>query len=155
MKLDTQDLKSCDLNRGRIVASQNARQNSNNAYSYTIYDIYGRINEVGQVKNCTDSSGVLTIYMAEDPSKLSSFIGSGTKTEVIRSYYDETPGYTSFSNAAAKFSASQQDNLRNRVAAVTYEETDDNSNNTYDFATHYTYDEHGNARKKPMVFPMV
>lgn len=132
---------------GRIVASQNARQYTNNAYSYTIYDIYGRISEVGQVKNCSDSSGVLTTYMAEDSGKLSSFIASGTKTEVIRSYYDETPSYTNFANAAAKFSASQQENLRNRVAAVSYENSDDSNNNTYDFATHYTYDEHGNAKE--------
>ena len=130
---------------GRIVASQNAKQVSNYTYSYTFYDVMGRIKEVGEVTNSSDSSGVLSMYMAEDSAKVSSFVRNGTRSQVIRSYYDETASGSSFSNASAKFTAGAQVNLRNRITAVTYEEVLDATDNTYDFGTHYTYDEHGNV----------
>jgi hypothetical protein len=43
--------------------------------------------------------------------------------------------------------------MRKRVASVTYEETDDNDDATYDYATHYTYDVHGNVNELVQEIP--
>jgi RHS repeat-associated protein len=39
-----------------------------------------------------------------------------------------------------------QENLRKRVTAVTYEDTDDNNGDTYNHGTFYSYDIHGNVK---------
>lgn len=128
---------------GRIVASQNARQAVGpfKRYSYTLYDGYGRITEVGELKGNT-SSPVLTTAMAANPQQLQTFLNhsSFTRNEVVRTYYDAVLSAA----ASAEFSGGQQ-NLRNRVSAVTYENVNDNAATTYDYGTHYSYDEHGNV----------
>lgn len=121
---------------GRIVASQNAKQSANNAYSYTFYDAFGRIKEIGEVSNPTNNSGVLTENIAENT--FAAFVNSGTRNQVTQTFYDIPL------NVAAPF-VSGQNNLRNRVAAVTYEEIYDGIDNTYDNGSHYSYDSHGNA----------
>ncbi len=61
---------------------------------------------------------------------------NGIKREITRTYYDRTK----FSNIQAGFA---QENLRPRVASVTYQDIEGVN---YDRATHYSYDVHGNVK---------
>lgn len=129
---------------GRIVASQDARQAAINAYSYVFYDALGRPYESGQLINGTALT--YAISRNQDATTFSTWVAgrTGNKTEVVRSYYDET-----IDGSTSTYIAGGQENLRNRISSVTYDETDDgndaNNNTDYDNATHYSYDIHGNV----------
>ncbi len=137
---------------GRIQVSQNAKQNFVNEYSYTLYDELGRIKEVGTLANnpitVTLASLAIRVKNGTFESFISPPVGTTVKKEVIKTYYDK-----SLNNAiAGQFGGNfvlgfLQINLRNRVATVTFENQDDNNPNTFTYATHYTYDEHGNVDK--------
>lgn len=123
---------------GRIIASQNAKQAGTTGYyySYTVYDALGRITEVGQASH---PNTALTQTIVESPSSFASWLAASTKTEVTRTYYETVisgtvPGLV-------------QNNLRSRISSVTFEATDDASHTTYDHATHYSYDIHGNVEQ--------
>jgi len=119
---------------GRIVVSQNANQRSSNQYSYTLYDALGRIVETGQLKQTT----ALTFAIALSPSALSSWLAAGTsKRDVTHTYYEK---------AAFSIPGLTQENLRNRIASITFESTGDADSLTYDFASHYSYDVAGNVK---------
>ena len=153
---------------GRLVVSQNARQYNTedifgNAkkrkYSYTLYDPLGRVIEVGEkTENEIDSSGNQVELTFEDifgtnvsgyynPSvmddaKLLAWIqGQGARKEVTKSYYDKSV----ISGLPTTFSP---DSLtqRKRITHVTYEAIFDGNDQTYDHATHYDYDIHGNVK---------
>jgi hypothetical protein len=65
-------------------------------------------------------------------------------TEVVHTYYDvamSNPDLEDF------FTTQVQENLRLRVAATTYEFVYDGLDDTYDHATHYSYDIHGNVKE--------
>src|SRR5690606_19722342 len=62
---------------------------------------------------------------------------SGQRSEVTKTYYDE--------QVILPVSPYIQNNLRKRVASVTYEDLFDNNDVTYNHATHYSYDIHGNV----------
>lgn len=138
---------------GRIVVSRNARQESENKYSYTLYDELGRVVEAGE-KN--ENPGVETHFkdifgtlvnghfspVTMDDVRLNSWVsGSGARTQVTRSYYDTTH-ITGLPSALT----SNPSNMRLRIMHVTYEEIRDNDDQTYDHATHYNYDIHGNVK---------
>ena len=128
---------------GRIQVSQNAKQKGVNDFSYTLYDDIGRIKEVG-VFGPVLPAGIVTIKSQIAIGDFEIYVNSVptiTKREVIKTYYDEPINAV----VSAQFLPLGQINLRNRVATVTYENTDDFNNNTYTTATHYTYDEHGNV----------
>jgi len=131
---------------GRLVISQNAKQyaasgtENGRQYSYTQYDVLGRIAEVGQLTNNTTTAISPTI--TTNPSSLYSwFIGasaSGVNIEqVTRTFYDNKYA------ASVGIPVLYQKNLRNRVAYTTY--TDGNSVANYNQATFYSYDIHGNV----------
>ncbi len=128
---------------GRMVVSQNTKQyykNPTKAYSYTLYDALGRITEVGEKANNTLVETTLSGRQIDD-ALLSSWISSGaasTRTEVTQTYYDDQ-----FSGVST--SVITQVNLKKRVASVSYEDVYDNNASTYQHATHYTYDVHGNV----------
>ncbi len=139
---------------GRIVLSQNSRQynGATKKYSYTTYDALGRVSEAGE--KTENSSGtafqsvfgtmVSTYYNPQviDDANLNSWItGSGARKEVTKTYYD----YSNTAIAANLPGSFTPTHLRKRVAHVTYEETFDNNDATYDAASHYTYDIHGNV----------
>jgi RHS repeat-associated protein len=120
---------------GRMAISQNAKQQPSNKYSYTTYDLLGRINEVGQATNTT----LMSVATAFNPANLATWISNATKGEVTRTLYDIssiTLGYNTFN----------QDNLRGRVVSVIYQDSYNSSNSTYNQAVHYDYDIHGNVR---------
>jgi len=123
---------------GRLVFSRNAQQRLDAvmSMSYTVYDDLGRIAEVGKM----DSLPYLGISdeWARDTFMVNFYLENSHRTEITHTYYD-----------AAAFSPSpgfEQDNLRNRVASVTWENNNDHDSLTFDFATHYTYDITGNVK---------
>jgi RHS repeat-associated protein len=137
---------------GRLTVSQNSRQYNKpkHAYSYTVYDPLGRITQVAEKAENnagrpqfqsifgTYINNVLNLNTLND-SLLAIWISdtSGHRTEVTHTYYD-----------TAVFAGKNliQQNLRKRVSSVTYEDVFDSNDNTYQAATHYTYDIHGNVR---------
>lgn len=144
---------------GRLTVSQNSKQAVKTpiAYSYTLYDALGRIIEVGEkAENTTTTNQFNAIFgtlinsylntQAIDDAKFAAWIAetTGARTEVTHTYYDIAP----ITNAAgcAYTSGIVQENLRKRVATVTFENTYDNSVCTYDYGTHYSYDITGNVK---------
>jgi YD repeat-containing protein len=130
---------------GRIVFSQNARQAALSspapAYSYTLYDALGRPYEAGEMYSSTP----LDYETSRDPAARATWytaaIGADDKTQVVHTYYDDQiPG-----SGTNDYVFGGQLNLRNRVASVTYEEADDADDLTFDNASHYSYDIHGNV----------
>ncbi len=141
---------------GRMVISQNTKQYNatRKRYSYTLYDVLGRIKEVGEkTENCTDSSdyiGFPRIFgtfvnnfynpnVINDDS-LNAWVNAesySTKGQITRTYYDN--------QRILPTSIMNQNNLRKRVASVTYADKYSSDSTVYDHATHYTYDIHGNV----------
>lgn len=130
---------------GRIIASQNSRQRSinENTYSFTIYDGKGRIIHVGQIIAQSAIQGIYDLASGRilNDGDFLSWVNhtSAVKSEVTQTFYDDV----AFTLSLTGFT---QDNLRNRVVTTTYEETYDGDDNTYDMATHYSYDIHGNVK---------
>jgi RHS repeat-associated protein len=123
---------------GRLAVSQNAKQLASNTYSYTIYDILGRITEVGEVANTTP----MTNAISRNESALDSWINSiaSAKTQITRTVYD-LPAAT-----LDEFDVLKARNLRNRVAwSAMYENGDSLLLNRYASGTFYSYDIHGNV----------
>ncbi|MGB0175726.1 MAG: RHS repeat-associated core domain-containing protein [Owenweeksia sp.] len=133
---------------GRLVLSRNAQQNvvsgGKRRYSYSLYDELGRIYETGQLESAF-SNPVPYLNASNFPDNLAT-----TRQEVTRTYYDqvELP-------AAQTYYQGQQagfifENLQNRVSAIasykSYNASGSNPHLTYDAATHYSYDEHGNVK---------
>jgi RHS repeat-associated protein len=148
---------------GRIVLSQNAKQAAASSsvtgyiYSYTNYDDHGRIIEVGELtKNvpplASTVAPVATTYT--DVSYIDFAItfqgllnsSATTFSQVTKTYYDAIPSSAS-ADAVTYFGLSQNtlNNLRERVACVTFADDPGPSNTGYDFATYYSYDDHGNV----------
>ncbi|HEX8514581.1 MAG TPA: hypothetical protein VF868_00170, partial [Bacteroidia bacterium] len=127
------------------------------AFSYTKYDDLGRINEVGEKSENTEATTFRKIFGSDvgglfngntinDDSLKSWLGGDGARKEVTRTYYD----IATFNGLPMA-----QENLRKRVADVTYEDVDDEEDSTYQHATHYTYDIHGNVKTLVQDNPMV
>jgi hypothetical protein len=134
---------------GRLVLSQNSKQyaKSPKAYSYTTYDALGRITEVGEKAENTTSGqtrfanifGQITNNLKYDiinQDSLNSWLAAGGRTEVTHTYYDST---------VIDSVPMTQSNLRKRISSVTFEDTYDGNAQTYNHATHYSYDIHGNV----------
>lgn len=134
-------------NIGRIVGSQNSKQAdmSDYVYSYTFYDAQGRVYQVGQVT----STVVITASVTATESAWETFVAAGTREQVTSTYYDATLDNTS---VASKFFGGQN-YLRKRVTSVTIEESFDNDPLTYDHATHFSYDVHGNVNELIQEYP--
>jgi hypothetical protein len=135
---------------GRMVVSQNTKQFNKKSFSYTKYDFLGRIIEVGEKaeNNSVDprfrdifGTTVNSHYNTKviDDLKISNWLNSttGKRREITRTYYD-APIIMGI--------PIQQLNLRKRVSSVTFETINDNNDQTYDNATHYSYDIHGNVK---------
>lgn len=156
---------------GRMVASQNSLQAAMSppAYSYTIYDELGRISEVGQLQTSTALTNVLSrdndneYYYYEFVHTVSNddFLdwindAATTKREVTTNFYDVAmSGVTS--DVTNAFGTAGQENLRNRVSAVVYDDDPTTTSNLYTAtppvgqpsylsAFHYSYDVHGNVK---------
>ncbi len=143
---------------GRLVISQNSKQYdySPKRYSYTIYDELGRIIEVGEKTENTANMSFNDIFGTNigatynpnviDDAKLLAWVGetTGSRTEVTNTYYDKPlTGITAI--LPTTFMPDTND-YRNRIAMVSYEDLHDNDPLTYNHATHYIYDIHGNVK---------
>ncbi|MDR3697046.1 RHS repeat-associated core domain-containing protein [Mucilaginibacter sp.] len=123
---------------GRIAASQNAKQHAANNYSYTYYDILGRIVEGGELENFPVNQSYV-----DDYANWKTFLHSAPqRRDITFTQYDEP-----FSNAVDnKFGSSGQQNLRGRVASIlSFAGNNEQTANQYRHATHYTYDVSGNV----------
>lgn len=157
---------------GRLIVSQNAKQASSSnfsplAYSYTQYDVLGRIDEVGQVQSSTAmndvtarQSGNYYYFDNTSPTDYETWLtaAAASKRQVTKTWYDEamTAVHTDVTTA---FGSGGQKNLRNRVAAVQFDDDPTSTaissiydpGNTpsgqkdYQHAQHYSYDIHGNV----------
>jgi RHS repeat-associated protein len=132
---------------GRLVVSQNAKQQIQNNYSYTIYDELGRITEVGEKPQTSPMSQ----SVSRDQLSLYNWITTGSgRQQITRTVYDN--GYLSLCNPASNgiFNNLCQKNLRNRVS---YTMVIDNEAGAppsvtlggWKSATFYSYDIHGNV----------
>ncbi|WPQ60127.1 RHS repeat-associated core domain-containing protein [Chitinophaga sancti] len=117
---------------GRLVTSQNAEQvapvngGATGRYSYTKYDAQGRVIEVGEKSGATLTAS--EIFMSSPEV----FLGAGSDAQITRTYYDEAYGAAGLN----------QDNLRKRVAATTYQD----AGTTPLQASYYSYDQIGNVK---------
>lgn len=137
---------------GRISASQNTKQYnySDKRYSYTIYDALGRVEEAGEKQENTTGlvfkqtfglnvEGYYNSKVINDTLRrtwLTTVVGD--RYEVTHTYYDTIP---QIATLPVDF---EQNNLNKRVVCVSYADTLDGDSTTYNHATHYTYDIHGN-----------
>ena len=122
---------------GRVVAEQTASQASQGSeYTYYLYDALNRKIEAGQVNAGTK----LDASTARNYTQFEQWVKRGTRWQVVHKYFDK-----SMSSAVNGYFPDGQNNLRKRVASVVYEEKWDRDKSTYDFATHFSYDAHGNV----------
>jgi hypothetical protein len=122
---------------GRVVASQNLKQlgiTPNSAYSYTRYDEQGRIVEVGEL-TASNAPTSTTFNASNYP-----YNWAITRKDVTQTYYDDA-----LTGIPAQFSTGTQDNLRSHISTITYSAIP--SSSSYDHATHYSYDMHGNVKE--------
>lgn len=125
---------------GRLLLSQNAKQVAlGDVYSYTLYDELGRIYEVGEIDALTTIDDEVEDYSGA----FLTWIAAGTKTQVTKTFYDEPIN----NDVNGYFTNGGQQELRTRVSSITREETDDSDDDTYDYATHFSYDIHGNVKE--------
>ncbi|MBO9204000.1 MULTISPECIES: RHS repeat domain-containing protein [Niastella] len=123
---------------GKLTASQNAEQlqplapgASSNRYSYTKYDAFDRIVELGEKTN----TGVeINETVARNNATLQNWMQSGQNGQITQTIYDEAPSYA----------PGLLTNLRKRVAASIVLSGAIGSQRTA--ATYYSYDISGNAK---------
>lgn len=157
-------------NAARLVVSQNAKQSTEDAYSYSIYDGLSRIVESGETHHGT----IMTDEIAADPAILKAWLSMGPRNELTFTLYDraltDISSATAEADIEAHFGHKGQRYLRNRVASTMYIETmasgapyifnNDPINSgalleylKYSSATHYSYDPHGNVETLIQDFP--
>lgn len=118
----------------RLVISQNDKQLATHDYSYTNFDILGRITEVGQ-KNQTTININNPDYLAD--AAIASFNAAGTNSQITNTYYDAA------APASNGIQSVTQNNLRKRVAASTFRDTQAGQ---VQQATYYNYDLDGDVK---------
>jgi RHS repeat-associated protein len=148
---------------GRLTASQDAEQYAagTKRYSYTKYDPLGRIFETGQVapnSPATDLSAqsgstliaTLNPTVGNFPDNIVST--STLMTQVVHTYYGDEDRYLTLTPTASlalkptTFLYST-DFSRSRVVAVSLEQNNDLVDTTFNHATFYNYDIHGNVKE--------
>lgn len=128
---------------GRLVVSQNAQQAADGNYSYTLYDQFGRITEVGQKPHSTPMTQ--EISQDQHPTiSLESWItttgnGGGLREQITLTGYD-------IEFEPNRRPLIHQQNLRNRVSYTAFRKKEnDPQPPPYYTGTLYTYDIHGNV----------
>ncbi|MEM7573480.1 MAG: RHS repeat-associated core domain-containing protein [Bacteroidota bacterium] len=138
---------------GRIALSRDGLQATpdgtygtetvNNTFSYTLYDELGRVEEVGELINAQAVNDIDDFVDAAQSDQLEALLSNPSLVSgrrfVTKTYYNSESSFTitAFSNG--------QQNLRNRVANVTFEKLYTSNTTDYDFASHYSYDAVGNV----------
>ncbi|MNJ85445.1 Ycf48-like protein [compost metagenome] len=141
---------------GRIVASQNSRQLLVKKFSYTLYDELGRVFEAGEKLENTypdpqfvsvfgTNVGGLAVPSVIDDTKFVTWLNKNpgmTRAEITRSYYDKADSLIGLTLPMTLTASTQ----RKRIIHVTYSPVYNVFSNTYQHATHYEYDVHGNIK---------
>ena len=135
---------------GRLAISQNAKQATANQYGYTLYDVLGRITEVGQRPNTT----AMTQTISQDSTQLKNWVfnnAAGNREQITLTVYDKLH-YAVAGAADTDPGELKQKNLRNRVSysmvidnASQISYTQDGSVMGANAASYYSYDIHGNV----------
>lgn len=144
---------------GRIALTEDTKQFDfkQKAYTYTIYDAIGRVIETGEK---FENTGATSLHQSAifgtiinnfyNPNVMDTVNFrkwmtdvSGAREQVTHTYYDQTPAIIA-SQLPINF-IQAQDNMRKRIATVTYEDKYDGNPATYDYGTHYSYDINGAA----------
>jgi len=120
-------------NVGRLLVSQNAKQKTQDKYSYNKYDALARLIEVGQITQTSSISSSTTL----NPNSYINWLDT-TKIEQITNTYYDNANYDILDTIYFN-----PQNLRSRVAYSTYRE---HSTTNYNHAVHYSYDIHGNVK---------
>ncbi|NMH85959.1 RHS repeat-associated core domain-containing protein [Flavivirga algicola] len=151
---------------GRIVASQNAKQLTNNTFSYTVYDELGRITEAGELVPkipiaINQTTGKLVDITTGDPVFTDGFSEdnsvvlfpkniSDQQNEVTRTKYNtyiSDPGIVFKTLDAGRLDITS----RNRVTEVYYFDkvtvTPPTASIDFNNAMYYNYDIHGNVKE--------
>ncbi|OFY82815.1 MAG: hypothetical protein A3F72_01650 [Bacteroidetes bacterium RIFCSPLOWO2_12_FULL_35_15] len=124
---------------GRLIVSQNGKQfnKSPKAYSYTKYDVQGRIIEVGETATATDINTIANVHgVIGNDIDFGNWLTTGADhTEITSTLYDDplVPAVTGFF----------QENLRKRVSATFIDHNGDGNNEQ---GSIYSYDIHGNVK---------
>jgi RHS repeat-associated protein len=137
---------------GRLVVSQNAKQQLVNNYSYTQYDDLGRITTVGE----KPQTQLMSQAISQNETDLATWLadvgnGGQLKKQITRTVYDV--GYFNANQPTLLQPVLTQTNLRNRVSytQLINEEPADFATNEFAYvgahsaATYYSYDIHGNV----------
>jgi RHS repeat-associated protein len=130
---------------GRLAVSQNAKQATNNNYSYTLHDELGRIKEVGQLTNTTPITQAISQNGgdANIVGSLSNWLNNKPAEQITRTFYDKS--YLD-GNATLCPQYLCQTNLRNRVSyTALYNTGTVGGTSEHQQATYYSYDIHGNV----------
>lgn len=124
---------------GRLVVSQNEKQELTDKFSYTKYDELGRITEVGQL---TEASGITQATAQSETALTLWFNGNDlSREQITKTVYDISAGLCESPHILC------QRHLRNRVSYTYVQPTASFLQNgmPYHNATYYTYDIHGNV----------
>ena len=123
---------------GRVALSENSRQQTNNQYSYTEYDIIGRIVQVGQLMSTVPATDTIT---RNDSSLLAWEASAMPSADQITVTTYDTAAYTILPELSPL-------NLRNRVTwRALYNHAADllSGSDNHATATYYSYDILGNV----------
>ncbi|QHS58195.1 RHS repeat-associated core domain-containing protein [Chitinophaga agri] len=121
---------------GRLVLSQNSKQQPLGYYSYTQYDALGRTVEVGEIS----SSGAMRNSLSRSADSLQAWFANSydSRKQITRTSYDVRNIFPT-EVVSAK-------NLRNRVSwTALYDTSPEQQTGNYATATFYSYDIHGNV----------
>ncbi len=125
---------------GRLTFSQNAKQETQGWYSYTLYDDIGRIREVGQLVKPAPGFSPENGF-PKGNGLMRAFFKSNKRTEITRTFYDQPI----HDNIDAEFGPDGQENLHLRIATTAYYDSA-SCDTCYKYATHFSYDVHGNVK---------
>jgi RHS repeat-associated protein len=150
---------------GRLLFSQNSKQQALEQYTYMLYDAQNRVVETGQIKLGTSPGEPLRIYINQLRDQqyhlatvsldyVRGLLNDRVREQVIRTTYDAEM----YTLAATDNGLSKQENLRSRVAAVAaYPALGGGATGYtgYDIALHYSYDLSGNVKTLTYDMPLL